>query len=167
MLSRRSEHLGTLIWTTTNWKCHIVMPSESMPWSSLTLFLQVQNITQSMEVLDLRTYRDLQYVRDTENLMKTVDGRLKTASENPRSINPKSFQVQKHSLTIKNCLKATGVRGLTFHLTTAIWNAHHIQKTFTSDFSVKLGRTKDPHNEFDIVTLFIPGNPRTRMLLLQ
>lgn len=54
---------------------------------------QVQNITQSMEVLDLRTYRDLQYVRDTENLMKTVDGRLKTASENPRSLNPKSFQV--------------------------------------------------------------------------
>lgn len=46
-----------------------------------------------MEVLDLRTYRDLQYVRDTENLMKTVDGKLKTASENPRSLNPKSFQV--------------------------------------------------------------------------
>lgn len=49
-----------------------------------------------MEVLDLRTYRDLQYVRDTENLMKTVDGKLKTASENPRSLNPKSFQVLKH-----------------------------------------------------------------------
>lgn len=48
-----------------------------------------------MEVLDLRTYRDLQYVRDTENLMKTVDGKLKTASENPRSLNPKSFQVLK------------------------------------------------------------------------
>lgn len=46
-----------------------------------------------MEVLDLRTFRDLQYVRDTENLMKTVDGKLKTASENPRSLNPKSFQV--------------------------------------------------------------------------
>lgn len=46
-----------------------------------------------MEVLDLRTYRDLQYVRDTESLMKVVDGRLKVASENPRSLNPKGFQV--------------------------------------------------------------------------
>lgn len=54
---------------------------------------QVQNISQSMEVLDLRTYRDLQYVRNTENLMKLVDGKLKVASENPRSLNPKGFQV--------------------------------------------------------------------------
>lgn len=54
---------------------------------------QVQNISQSMEVLDLRTYRDLQYVRNTEGLMKVVDGKLKVASENPRSLNPKGFQV--------------------------------------------------------------------------
>lgn len=46
-----------------------------------------------MEVLDLRTYRDLQYVRNTESLMKVVDGKLKVASENPRSLNPKGFQV--------------------------------------------------------------------------
>lgn len=46
-----------------------------------------------MEVLDLRTYRDLQYVRNMESLMKVVDGKLKTASENPRSLNPKNFQV--------------------------------------------------------------------------
>lgn len=46
-----------------------------------------------MEVLDLRTYRDLQYVRNTENLMKVVDGKLKVASDNPRSLNPKGFQV--------------------------------------------------------------------------
>ncbi len=60
-----------------------------------------------MEVLDLRTYRDLQYVRDTENLMKTVDGKLKTASENPRSLNPKSFQVLKHIQPKKKRLKTT------------------------------------------------------------
>lgn len=46
-----------------------------------------------MEVLDLRTYRDLQYVRNTESLMKVVDGKLKVASDNPRSLNPKGFQV--------------------------------------------------------------------------
>lgn len=55
--------------------------------------VQVQNISQSMEVLDLRTYRDLQYVRNTESLMKVVDGKLKVASDNPRSLNPKGFQV--------------------------------------------------------------------------
>lgn len=46
-----------------------------------------------MEVLDLRTYRDLQYVRNTESLMKVVDGKLKVASENPRGLNLKGFQV--------------------------------------------------------------------------
>lgn len=55
--------------------------------------VQVQNISQSMEVLDLRTYRDLQYVRNTESLMKLVDGKLKVVSENPRSLNSKGFQV--------------------------------------------------------------------------
>lgn len=54
---------------------------------------QVQNISQSMEVLDLRTYRDLQYVRNTESLMKVVDGKLKVASDNPRGLNLKGFQV--------------------------------------------------------------------------
>lgn len=46
-----------------------------------------------MEVLDLRTYRDLQYVRNTESLMKGLDSRLKVAAESQRSLNAKSFQV--------------------------------------------------------------------------
>lgn len=54
---------------------------------------QVQNISQSMEVLDLRTYRDLQYVRNTESLMKGLDSRLKVATESQKSLNAKSFQV--------------------------------------------------------------------------
>lgn len=54
---------------------------------------QVQNISQSMEVLDLRTYRDLQYVRNTESLMKGLDSRLKVAAESQKSLNAKSFQV--------------------------------------------------------------------------
>lgn len=61
--------------------------------SGVCLCVQVQNISQSMEVLDLRTYRDLQYVRNTESLMKVVDGKLKVVSENPRSLNSKGFQV--------------------------------------------------------------------------
>lgn len=62
-------------------------------WDLVVCVLQVQNISQSMEVLDLRTYRDLQYVRNTEGLMKVVDGKLKVASDNPRGLNPKGFQV--------------------------------------------------------------------------
>ena len=55
--------------------------------------MQVQNISQSMEVLDLRTYRDLQYVRNTESLMKGLDSRLKVAAESQKNLNAKSFQV--------------------------------------------------------------------------
>ncbi|XP_058862990.1 noelin-2 isoform X3 [Acipenser ruthenus] len=53
---------------------------------------KVQNITQSMEVLDLRTNRDLQYVKNTEALMKALDSRLKVAADSQKPLNPKSFQ---------------------------------------------------------------------------
>ncbi|XP_010146050.1 PREDICTED: noelin-2, partial [Eurypyga helias] len=59
----------------------------------------VQNISQSMEVLDLRTYRDLQYVRNTESLMKGLDSRLKVAAESQKSLNTKSFQALKDKMT--------------------------------------------------------------------
>ncbi|NXB13367.1 NOE2 protein, partial [Rhagologus leucostigma] len=57
------------------------------------LMEKVQNISQSMEVLDLRTFRDLQYVRNTEALMKGLDSRLRVASEGHKSLNARSFQV--------------------------------------------------------------------------
>ncbi|KAG5832802.1 hypothetical protein ANANG_G00295010 [Anguilla anguilla] len=85
--------------------CTVVAPAQNMcnrdPRSKQLrqLMEKVQNITQSMEVLDLRTYRDLQYVHNTESLMKTVDSRLKIASDNPRALNPKSFQELKDKVT--------------------------------------------------------------------
>lgn len=66
--------------------------------------MQVQNISQSMEVLDLRTYRDLQYVRNTESLMKGLDSRLKVAAESQKSLNAKSFQVSPCPLPTPRCL---------------------------------------------------------------
>lgn len=51
---------------------------------------QVQNVSQSMEVLELRTYRDLQYVRSMETLMRSLDARLRGADG---SLSAKSFQV--------------------------------------------------------------------------
>ncbi|KAJ8367077.1 hypothetical protein AAFF_G00331320 [Aldrovandia affinis] len=85
--------------------CTVVAPAQNLcnrdPRSKQLRHLmeKVQNITQSMEVLDLRTYRDLQYVRNTESLMKTVDSKLKIASDNPRTLNPKSFQELKDKVT--------------------------------------------------------------------
>ncbi|XP_066128749.1 noelin-2 isoform X1 [Saccopteryx bilineata] len=51
--------------------------------------LQVQNVSQSMEVLELRTYRDLQYMRSMETLMRSLDARLRAADG---SLSAKSFQ---------------------------------------------------------------------------
>ncbi|KAI1886528.1 hypothetical protein AGOR_G00196680 [Albula goreensis] len=85
--------------------CTVVAPAQNMcnrdarSKQLRQLMEKVQNITQSMEVLDLRTYRDLQYVRNTESLMKVVDSKLKMASENPRTLNPKSFQELKDKVT--------------------------------------------------------------------
>ncbi|KAL8164118.1 UNVERIFIED_CONTAM: hypothetical protein K2H54_046247 [Gekko kuhli] len=45
-----------------------------------------------MVELDLRTYRDLQYVRNTESLMKGLDSKLKVATESQKNLNAKSFQ---------------------------------------------------------------------------
>ncbi|KAG9488525.1 hypothetical protein GDO78_004850 [Eleutherodactylus coqui] len=61
------------------------------------LMEKVQNISQSMEVLDLRTFRDLQYVRNTESLMKVLDTKLR-ATDTQRSINAKSFQELKDKM---------------------------------------------------------------------
>ncbi|XP_028828111.1 noelin-2-like isoform X2 [Denticeps clupeoides] len=60
---------------------------------------RVQNVTQSMELLDLRTSRDLQYVRDSEVLLRSVENRVKTAHSNPRSLSPKGFQDLKRSVS--------------------------------------------------------------------
>lgn len=57
---------------------------------------QVQNVSQSMEVVDLRTSRDLQYVRDSEPLLRGVDGRLHTYVTNPRTLTVKGLQVHTH-----------------------------------------------------------------------
>ncbi|NWZ17643.1 NOE2 protein, partial [Agelaius phoeniceus] len=67
------------------------------------LLEKVQNISQSMEVLDLRTFRDLQYVRNTEALMKGLDSRLRVASEGHKALNARNFQARNsHFLSQKN-----------------------------------------------------------------
>ncbi|XP_026634987.1 noelin-2 isoform X1 [Chionomys nivalis] len=60
------------------------------------LMEKVQNVSQSMEVLELRTYRDLQYVRSMETLMRSLDARLRAADG---SVSAKSFQELKDRMT--------------------------------------------------------------------
>uniref|UniRef100_A0A672IET4 Olfactomedin 2b n=1 Tax=Salarias fasciatus TaxID=181472 RepID=A0A672IET4_SALFA len=66
--------------------CTVVAPARNLckrdPRSRQLRLLteQVQNVSQSMEVVDLRTSRDLQYVRDSEPLLRGVDGRNRQGS---------------------------------------------------------------------------------------
>ncbi|XP_020384732.1 noelin-2-like isoform X1 [Stegostoma tigrinum] len=62
------------------------------------LLEKVQNISQSIEVLDLRTYRDLQYVRNTESLMKVLNARLKVVSESQTNLLNRNFQELKEKM---------------------------------------------------------------------
>lgn len=61
------------------------------------LLEKVQNISQSIAVLDLRTYRDLQYMRNTESLMKVLNARLKVAEKQSNLMN-KNFQDLKEKM---------------------------------------------------------------------
>ncbi|NWV19279.1 NOE2 protein, partial [Origma solitaria] len=62
------------------------------------LMEKVQNVSQSMEVLDLRTFRDLQYVRNTESLLRGLEGRIRTAAEGQRALSARGFQELKEKM---------------------------------------------------------------------
>uniref|UniRef100_A0A8V0X722 Olfactomedin 2 n=1 Tax=Gallus gallus TaxID=9031 RepID=A0A8V0X722_CHICK len=52
---------------------------------------RVQNVSQSVEVLDLRTERDLQYVRGSAALLDGIEAQL-SAAQSLRGLSPKGFQ---------------------------------------------------------------------------
>ena len=57
------------------------------------VLLQVQNMSQSIEVLNLRTQRDFQYVMKMENQMKGLRTRFRQIEDDRKSIMAKNFQV--------------------------------------------------------------------------
>eukprot|EP00062_Callorhinchus_milii_P018796 gi/632972757/ref/XP_007902816.1/ PREDICTED: noelin-2-like [Callorhinchus milii] len=72
------------------------MISRLIRWmGSAVVLIPVQNVSQSIEVLDLRTERDLQYVRNTESLMKVLNSRLKVAADRQNTLAPRNFQVRR------------------------------------------------------------------------
>ncbi|XP_033947685.2 noelin-2-like [Pseudochaenichthys georgianus] len=85
--------------------CTVVAPARNLckrdPRSRQLRLLteQVQNVSQSMEVVDLRTSRDQQYVRDSEPLLRGVDGRLHTYVSNPRTLTTKGLQELKGQMS--------------------------------------------------------------------
>ncbi|XP_030636162.1 noelin-2b [Chanos chanos] len=59
----------------------------------------VQNVSQWMELLDLRTVRDLQYVRDAETKLRATETRVRTAHSNPHSLSTKGLQELRRSVS--------------------------------------------------------------------
>lgn len=54
---------------------------------------QVQNMSQSIEVLNLRTQRDFQYVMKMENQMKGLRTKFRQIDDDRKSIMARNFQV--------------------------------------------------------------------------
>ncbi|XP_050195003.1 noelin-2-like isoform X10 [Myiozetetes cayanensis] len=63
------------------------------------LLEKVQNMSQSLEQLELRTLRDLQYVRSTEGLVRGLDLRLRGASQGPPGLSARGFQDLKQQMS--------------------------------------------------------------------
>lgn len=57
------------------------------------LSFKVQNMSQSIEVLNLRTQRDFQYVIKMENQMKGLRTKFRQVDDDRKSVMAKNFQV--------------------------------------------------------------------------
>lgn len=61
--------------------------------------VQVENVSQSVEGVHLRTYRDLRHFRESEPLLRGVDGRLHSYASSPRTLTSKGLQVRARACT--------------------------------------------------------------------
>uniref|UniRef100_A0A8C1MA67 Noelin domain-containing protein n=1 Tax=Cyprinus carpio TaxID=7962 RepID=A0A8C1MA67_CYPCA len=60
------------------------------------LLEKIQNMSQSIEVLNLRTQRDFQYVMKMESQMKGLRSKFRQIESNRRTLLTKNFQVSYH-----------------------------------------------------------------------
>uniref|UniRef100_A0A672P9A3 Noelin domain-containing protein n=1 Tax=Sinocyclocheilus grahami TaxID=75366 RepID=A0A672P9A3_SINGR len=60
------------------------------------LLEKIQNMSQSIEVLNLRTQRDFQYVMKMESQMKGLRSKFRQIESNRRTLLTKNFQVGYH-----------------------------------------------------------------------
>ena len=60
--------------------------------------VQVQNMTQSIQVLDQRTQRDLQYVEKMEVQLRGLETKFRQVEENHKQNIAKQYKVQSHRL---------------------------------------------------------------------
>ncbi|XP_057700100.1 noelin-2-like [Corythoichthys intestinalis] len=85
--------------------CAVVAPARNLckrdPRShQLSLLtLQVQNVSQTMDGVHLRTSRDLRHFRESEPLLRGVDGRLHSYASSPRALTSKSLQELRGQVT--------------------------------------------------------------------
>lgn len=79
------------------------------------LVWQVQNMSQSIEVLDRRTQRDLQYVEKMENQMRGLESKFKQVEESHKQHLARQFKVG----LISKLLQELSQGG--FGMGTALW----------------------------------------------
>ncbi|GAA6072575.1 noelin-2b isoform X1 [Tachysurus ichikawai] len=70
----------------------------------------LQNVTQYLELLDWRTSRDLQHIRDTEKKIISVEMRVKTALSNPYTVTHKVLKDLEQSVLESVPLRAVLAR---------------------------------------------------------
>ncbi|MGH0122835.1 UNVERIFIED_CONTAM: hypothetical protein FKN15_008265 [Acipenser sinensis] len=87
--------------------CTVVAPQQAMCSRDARtkqlrqLLEKVQNMTQSIEVLDRRTQRDLQYVEKMETQMRGLESRFKQVEENHKQQLARQYKVQNMTQSIE------------------------------------------------------------------
>ncbi|KAM8841783.1 LOW QUALITY PROTEIN: noelin-2-like [Synchiropus picturatus] len=79
--------------------CTVLAPSRDLCRREPPLLQQVQNVSRSMEVVDVRTSRDLQYVRDSEPLLRGAEGRVQTLVSNPGAVSSRGLRELRGQMT--------------------------------------------------------------------
>lgn len=66
--------------------------------------VQVQNMSQSIEVLNLRTQRDFQYVMKMENQMKGLRTKFRQIEEDRKTVMARNFKVNFNKIHQPRCV---------------------------------------------------------------
>ena len=75
--------------------CHLYSSKNNRyAYPTVWVYLQVQNMTQSIQVLDQRTQRDLQYVVRMEDQLRGLETKFRQVEENHKQNLAKQYKVR-------------------------------------------------------------------------
>lgn len=85
--------------------CHKLMVHAVGPFFLLHVISQVQNMTQSIQTLDQRTQKDLQYVQRMEVQLRGLETKFKQVEESHKQNIAKQYKVRSNEVLIQSfCL---------------------------------------------------------------